>query len=211
MSLQPSSEFEKEIETKLDVPLAVELNKIKEDIRSSLGKQGWRVTHERGDEKDLLYYDTIGLDFYQNGKTLRRVTPFEMGKFPGTIRYDFKQGKGDEREEHKEWSTRSLRGYELHSLLGLPSEIGKIHPQFLVHIAPWFLDIERGENSIELKLDSCRYHGKELFRELELELKCGNSQGLYSITETLSTQFGFPILHKQKYSRARDAILGVST
>lgn len=206
-SIKPVSEIE--IETKLDAPFYEEQIIINE-CKKVLEKEGWEILGERNDKKSLLYYDSSDLKLHREGATLRRVTPFNPKKFPGRVRYDFKQGRGQLRVESKGWSNELLEEDEIVGLLGLENRVKEIKPIVKVRITPRFLDIEKEEGNmgIELKFDTCLYYGKPLFRELELELKKGEPSELYRTSDLLARHFGFKTLTQQKYSRVVEMLQG---
>jgi hypothetical protein len=204
-----------EIETKLDAHMHYSDQVVIEETKNILEREGWEIMNEHADEKDLLYYDTSDLQFHKEGATLRQVTPFCPKKFPGTVRYDFKQGKGEIRLEAKGWSSEALSEDEIISLLCLENRVNRIKPIAQVHITPKFLDLEKWDKrsgevkvSAELKLDTCMYYGRPLFRELELELKKGNPSEIYKVSRLLSEYFDFPIINTQKYSRVVNLLSG---
>ena len=199
---------ESEIETKLDVSLHEEMEGLTKKIRSVIQREKWEIVNERKDEKEILYYDTSSLQLHNNGATLRKVTPFDQKVFPGSFRYDFKQGKERSRIEAKGWSSTPLKELEILSLLGLENKIGKIRPIVGIHINPFFLDLKKGEVEAELKVDTCTYRLRPLFHELEIELKKGDPQQIYDVTATISRELRFPYLSQQKYSRVID-LLGI--
>lgn len=206
MKHQHNPRMQIEIETKLDVPLSLPDLKVISDVKHLLNKECWEIINERADEKDLCYYDSPDLKLHNEGSTLRRVTPFDIERYPGRVRYDFKQGKGELRLEAKGWSSDVLRSEEIISLLALEKRVNQIRPIVQVHITPLFLDIQKGDLEAELKLDTCSYQGKPLFRELEIELKNGDPSELYKTSDLISDQFGFRYLHQQKYSRVIDIL-----
>lgn len=200
-----------EIETKLDVPLYHNDKFIIDQAKKVLEKEGWEIMDEREDEKDILYYDTKEFKLHHQGATLRRVTPFDHKKFPGSVRYDFKQGRGELRLEAKAWSSEVLPEDEILSLLCLENRLDRITPIVQVHITPKFLDIEKYSNgktqvSAELKLDTCFYKERALFRELEVELKTGDPKEIYELTNEISKYFGFSPINQQKYSRVLEVL-----
>jgi hypothetical protein len=208
MKSNPGPKMKLEIETKFDVPLETSQEEVAEEIKGLLLAEGWEIISERSDKKNLLYYDTPEMSFHKEGETLRRVSPFDPKKFPGCARYDFKQGRGQLRLEGKAWSKIPLDEEEIIYVMGLGKKVEKIRPIAEVHISPWFLDLEKGKDSAELKVDTCSYRGKDLFRELELELKSGDAGELFRTSELLSKRLKLKYLTQQKYSRVVDALGG---
>ncbi len=192
---------EKEIETKLDVPLQIDKEKIIAGIERLLVQQGWEVLGVRGEEKELLYYDTPTFSLYDEGSTLRRVMPFDPSKFPGSVRYDFKQGFGQNRTEVKYWTDKTLGGKEILQALDLIDDYSKIVSVAHVVITPRLWDIRKGNTALELKLDSCWIDGGVRFRELELELKEGDQSQVYGFCEVIAKKLGLTYRTQQKYSR----------
>lgn len=190
---------QREIEVKLDATLGSNefiLKKAEEILIS----KGWKFVGKREDVKNLTYYDTSDFDFYRIGITVREITPFIMPKFPGIARYDLKKGNLESRTETKIWSTKLLSGREILSLLGI-DEFKEIEPKVEVTLTPFFVDFEKQGTGVELKLDVCYQNGEILFRELEVELKYGDSDEVYACAEEFIRYFGFKKLNKQKYNR----------
>ena len=193
--------LEQEIETKLDVPLSVKPDEILGKLEEILKQEGWEIILSRNDEKELLYYDTPDFSFYWEGSTLRRVTPFDPSKFKGSVRYDFKQGKQESRTEIKYWSDRILKPSEIVDALQIDAKYPRISSVAMVLITPEFREIRKNGTDIELKLDTCWIDGEDKFRELELELKQGNSANIKNLSDKIAQRLNLGYLHQQKYSR----------
>jgi|TARA_Y100000310_G_C20686775_1_gene819528 inorganic triphosphatase YgiF len=203
--------MDREIEIKLDVPQDVETDTILERLERIVQDRGFMIVSPKVVERDFQYYDTLNLDIYRRGETLRRVGGFDPTKSKGAFRYDFKIGPIDNRYEANHWTNQQLDDTAILKQFDLERFYAEIFPSASAKTQHHKMKLERRGTIIEATLDYFNVHDGAGFRELELELEQGDVSGLTILSDPLQSEIGLERTHKQKYSRVIESILKYKT
>lgn len=190
-----------EIETKLDIPLAMPLEDFMENVKALLGREQWEINKERLVNRHYTYYDTETMCLHNNGETLRRVEGSWSSK--GTFRYDHKirhEGRVFESEPH--WTDGPQNIETLKNLFELAHISSPLKAVAAAKTQHHKMMITQSDTSIEVALDIFDLGNNIGFTELECELKLGSQSALKEITHIIARHFNLsPPPLPQKYFR----------
>lgn len=197
-------ETNEEVETKFELPESINEEELINRLKEIFLEESWKVSSDRSDRRNYLYYDTPDFEVYKRGETIRRVGGFDTKKERGGFRYDYKTGPMDCRLEKKYWNERVLGSDEIIKGLSLPFK--QIVPVAPVETYHRLLDIKKDKplTLIEVKFDDYNLFGGDSLKELELEVIFGDEKPLQDLSTKLEKRLGLNRTEKQKYTRIVD-------
>ena len=198
--------MKKEIETKFDVPLELDVNGTLSKLKAIINEEGFSVTASIIEHRTFQYYDTSNLDVYKKGETIRRVSGFKKGEDKALHRYDFKVGALDDRYEANQWSNDLLTSPEILERLNLKKFYAVIIPSAFANTQHDKMKLKKDETLIELTIDYFKVDEGGEFRELELELEHGSASDLKVLSEKIKINLDLKEINQQKYSRVIESM-----
>lgn len=195
-----------EIETKFDIPETADEARLIEKLEQIVQAAGFIIPVRKRVCREFQYYDTLALNVYHHGETVRRVGGFDPAKDKATFRYDFKVGPPERRYEANHWSPTVLTPGQIVEQFQLQEFYQELFPSASAATTHQKLKIQRGETLIEATFDYFNVHEGAPFRELELELERGEVSDLIQLSAGVQQSLRLQSVRKQKYSRVIESM-----
>ncbi len=191
----------KEIELKYDVPLQYDCAKLLQGLEEIITQNGFSVLLQKHVTRTFQYYDTLDLQIYQKGETIRRVGGFDLEKDKGLFRYDFKIGPINDRYEKNHWANEVLDAQSILKTFGLERFYGEILESAYADTEHQQIVFGKGMVKLEATVDYFKLQNGKEFKEFEVELKDGDVGILHHVGRRVEDIFHLECMSKQKYTR----------